>query len=86
MGQGKTENDVVRYMKSIGMTTLTNAGFNFRKMLVLLGFTVGEGKGSSTAIVKKVADTAVTTAPRATRTPAEAGANLRRITGKRPPV
>jgi hypothetical protein len=86
VGQGKTENDVVRYMKSIGMTTLTNAGFNFRKMLVLLGFTVGEGKGSSTAIVKKVADTAVTNAPRATRTPAEAGANLRRITGKRPPV
>jgi hypothetical protein len=84
VGQGKTENEVVRYMKSIGMTTLTNAGFNFRKMLVLLGYTVGQGRGSSTAIVKKVADTAtVATAP----TPAEAGRNLRtRITGKRPPV
>ena len=78
VGQGKTENEVVRYMKSIGMDVLTNAKFNFRKMLVLLGFTVGQGRGSSTALVQKVADAApVVAAP-------ERAGPLRRITGKRP--
>ena len=80
VGQGKTENEVVRYMKSIGMDALTNAGFNFRKMLVLLGYTVGQGRGSSTAIVQKVADAAPLAAA-----PERAGP-LRRITGKRPPL
>ena len=95
VGQGgKTENEVVRYMKSLGMEQLTNAGFRFRGMLVLLGYTVGEGRGSSTALVRKVADAAApmpaAAAPqelgprrivgkqRPTLAPAEAAANLRR--------
>ena len=89
VGQGKTENEVVRYMKSIGMDVLTNAGFNFRKMLVLLGFTVGQGRGSSTALVQKVADAAapapVVAAPVVAEPVAPAKGPLR-ITGKRPPL
>ena len=81
VAQGKTENEVVRFMKSIGMDALTNAGFNFRKMLVLLGFTVGQGRGSSTALVKKVADAAPVAAA-----PAEPVEKGLRITGKRPPL
>jgi len=85
VGEGKTENEVVRYMKSIGMDVLTHAGFNFRKMLVLLGFTVGQGRGSSTAMVKKVTDAASAAAPvrRTPLTALEAGTNLRRrLVGK----
>lgn len=99
VGDGKTENEVTRFMKSLGMASLMNAGFNYRNALVLLGYTTGQGRGSSTALVKKVADAApVAAAPRngpPTRitgkrpplTPAEAAANLRRrITGKRPGI
>ena len=85
IGEGKTENQVVRYMKSIGMDALTNAGFNFRKMLVLLGYTVGQGKGSSTALVQRAADASVLAAPirRVPLTPVEAASNLRRRINKK---
>ena len=101
VGDGKTENEVTRYMKSMGMATLMNAGFNYRKALVLLGYSVGQGRGSSTALVTKVADAAPAAAPevlrngpprrvtgkRAPLTPTEAASNLRRrITGKRPGI
>jgi hypothetical protein len=42
VGDGKAENEVTRYMKSIGMATLMNAGFNYRKTFVLLGYNVGQ--------------------------------------------
>ena len=82
VGDGKTENEVVRYMKSLGMDQLTNAGFNFRNTLKLLDFSTGEGRGSSTAMVRNLQAPAapVPVAP----VPARAGP-LRRITGKRAP-
>ena len=80
VGDGKTENEVVRYMKTLGMDQLTNAGFNFRNMLKLLGFSTGEGRGSSTTIVRNLAASA---APAAA--PVRSGP-LRRITGKRAPI
>ena len=97
VGDGKSENEVTRYMKTLGMATLMHAGFNYRKALVLLGYNVGQGRGSSTALVTKVADAAPAaalvprngpprrvTGKRAPMMPAEAAANLRRrITGKR---
>ena len=96
VGDGKTENQVTRFMKSIDMDRLTNAGFNFRNMLALLGFSTGTGRGSSTEMVRKLAAPSAAAAepvpPRAAntrppRTPAEAASNLRgRITGKRPGV
>lgn len=101
VGDGKTENEVTRYMKTLGMATLMHAGFNYRKALVLLGYNVGQGRGSSTTLVTKVADAAPAAAPvvprngpprrvtgkRAPLMPAEAAANLRRrITGKRPGI
>ena len=85
-------------MKTLGMATLMNAGFNLRRALVLLGYTVGQGRGSSTALVTKAAAPVPAVAPRngplrrigakrAPLTPAEAAANLRRrITGKRPGI
>ena len=99
VGHGKTENEVVRHMKSIGMDQLTNAGFNFRNMLKLLGFSTGEGRGSSTAMVRNlsapVAPVPVRSGPlrritgkRAPLTPAEAASNLRQrrmLVGKQPP-
>ena len=96
MGDGKTENEVTRYMKSLGMATLTNAGFNYRNMGALLGFSTGTGRGSSVAMVTKLAAAEPpvpappaplrrVTGKRAPLTPAEAAANLRRrVTGKRP--
>ena len=99
VGDGKTENEVVRHMKTLGMDQLTNAGFNFKNMLQLLGFSTGTGRGSSTAMVSNLAAAAPEaepvpprngplrriTAKRAPLTPAEAVANLRRrITGKQP--
>jgi hypothetical protein len=99
VGDGKSENEVVRYMKSLGMDTLTNAGFNYRNMLTLLGFSTGTGRGSSTAIVSKLAPAAPAAEPprdgplrrirskRPPLTPAEAAANLRRrLTGKQPGI
>jgi hypothetical protein len=95
VGDGKTENEVVRYMKSLDMDQLKNAGFNFRNMLKLLGFSTGEGKGSSTAMVRNLAEPPAEPAAEPPRngplrritgkreTPAEAVAR-RRITGKRP--
>ena len=74
VGAGKTENEVVRYMKTLGMDQLTNAGFNFRNMLKLLGFSTGEGRGSSTAMVRNLA------APQPPPAPVR-----RRIVGKQPP-
>ena len=81
---GKTENEVTRFMKTLGMATLMHAGFNYRKALVLLGFSVGQGRGSSTTLVKKVADAA----PAPAAAPSEATRNgpPRRITGKRAPL
>ena len=74
VGDGKTENEVVRFMKTLGMDVLMNAGFNFRNALQLLGFTTGTGRGSSTHLVTK---------KRPSRTPSEAATALRRrITGK----
>ena len=98
VGDGKTENEVTRFMKSMGMATLMHAGFNYRKALVLLGYNVGQGRGSSTALVTKMADAAPVAAPRndpprrvtgkrAPLTPAEAASNLRkRITSKQPGI
>jgi hypothetical protein len=96
---GKTENEVVRHMKTLGMDQLTNAGFNFRNMLQLLGFSTGAGRGSSAAVVSNLAAPEAEPVPprngplrrirvkRAPLTPAEAAANLRRrITGKRPGI
>jgi hypothetical protein len=83
VGQGgKTENEVVRYMKSLGMEALTNAGFRYRSMLTLLGFSTGEGRGSSTHLVTSLAPEPLLAA--AAPVPARAGP-LRRVTGKRPP-
>jgi hypothetical protein len=79
VGDGKTENEVVRHMKTLGMDQLTNAGFNFRNMLQLLGFSTGTGRGSSTAMVSNLA------APEAEPVPPRNGP-LRRITGKRAPL
>jgi hypothetical protein len=79
VGDGKTENAVVRYMKELGMDQLTNAGFNFRNMLTLLGFSTGAGRGSSTAMVRNLA------APPAAVPPPRDGP-VRRITGKRAPL
>ena len=87
VGDGKTENEVTRFMKSIGMATLMHAGFNYRKALVLLGYNVGQGRGSSTTLVTKVVDAAVPAdAPvPAVVAPPRAGP-LRRITDKRAPL
>ena len=53
---GKTENEVVRFMKELdGLEALTNAGFRFRNMLQLLGFSTGAGRGSSTHVVTRLA-------------------------------
>ena len=72
---GKTENEVVRYMKELdGLEALTNAGFRFRNMLQLLGFSTGTGRGSSTHIVTRLG--APVPAPAPVR---------RRLTGKQPP-
>ena len=94
VGDGKTENAVVRYMKLLGMDTLTNAGFNYRNMLTLLGFSTGTGRGSSVAMVTKLGDPPApardgpprrVTGKRAPLIPAEAAADpRRRITGKQP--
>ena len=99
VGDGKTENEVVRYMKSLDMDQLKNAGFNFRNMLKLLGFSIGDGKGSSTAMVRNLAEplaepVAERNGPlrrirskRPPLTPAEAAANLRRrLRGKQPGI
>ena len=84
VGEGKTENEVVRFMKTLGMDVLMNAGFNFRNALQLLGFTTGTGRGSSTHLVTK-ATSDPPKAQRPPRTPAEATTALRRrITGKTP--
>ena len=98
VGDGKTENEVVRHMKTIGMEQLTNAGFNYRSMLKLLGFSTGEGKGSSTLMVRNLHQQPTPvrmrhgplrriTGKRAPLTPGEAAANMRqrrRLTGKQP--
>jgi hypothetical protein len=99
VGNGRSENEVVRYMKTLGMDQLTNAGFNFRNMLKLLGFSTGEGRGSSTAIVRNLQQQAPAaaapvrsgplrriTGKRAPITPQEAAPVRRRITGKRAPI
>jgi hypothetical protein len=96
-GEGKPEIEVVNYMRSLGMDTLTNAGFNYRDMLKLLGFSTGEGRGLRLTLVTKTAQTTTSAerpvpsaarrviSKRAPLTPAEAAANLRRrVTGKRP--
>jgi hypothetical protein len=80
VGAGKTENEVVRYMKTLGMDQLTNAGFNFRNMLKLLGFSTGEGRGSSTAMVRNLQQQAALAAPQPPPAPVR-----RRIVGKQPP-
>jgi hypothetical protein len=77
VGDGRTENEVVRYMKLLDMDSLKNAGFNFRNMLKLLGFSTGEGKGSSVAMVRNLAEPPA--APPRDGPP-------RRVTGKRPPL
>ena len=96
---GKTENEVVRFMKELdGLEALTNAGFRFRNMLQLLGFSTGAGRGSSTHVVSKLqaaaamAPAAVNPAGPDTRrrligkqaVPA-APAARRRLVGKQPP-
>ena len=83
VGAGKTENEVVRYMKTLGMDQLTNAGFNFRNMLKLLGFSTGEGRGSSTAMVRNLQQQAALAAPAAPQPPP--APVRRRIVGKQPP-
>jgi hypothetical protein len=87
VGDGKTENEVTRYMKSLGMDQLKNAGFNFRNMLQLLGFSTGEGKGSSTAMVRNLAaqQPEPPAAPPAAVPPPRDGP-IRRVTGKRAPL
>jgi hypothetical protein len=82
--EGKTENEVVRYMKSIGMDALTNAGFNFRNMLALLGFFTGAGRGSSTHLVTKLGQLLPPPPPAAPAIPRDGP--LRRIRAKRPPL
>ena len=94
---GKTENEVVRFMKELdGLEALTNAGFRFRNMLQLLGFSTGAGKGSSTHIVTRLdqpagASEAAPAAPRRlvgkqALAPPPAVATRRRLVGKqRPP-
>jgi len=73
---GKTENEVVRYMKELdGLEALTNAGFRFRNMLQLLGFSTGAGRGSSTHVVTRLGAPAPAPAPA-----------RRRIIGKQPPA
>jgi hypothetical protein len=93
VGDGKTENAVVRYMKQLGMDTLTNAGFNFRNMLALLGFSTGAGRGSSTAMVIKLGAAPAAPAPAdpAPNPPAVVAVPARdgpprRVTGKRAPL
>ena len=102
VGDGRTENEVVRYMKLLDMDRLKNAGFNFRNMLKLLGFSTGEGKGSSVAMVRNLAEPSAPppavvpvrdgpprriTGKRAPLTPAEAAVEARRrITGKQPRI
>jgi len=81
---GKTENEVTRYMKSLGMASLMHAGFNYRKALVLLGYSVGQGRGSSTTLMQKAAHAAPVQAA-APEAPPRAGPP-RRVTGKRPPM
>jgi hypothetical protein len=82
VGDGKTENEVTRYMKTLGMATLMHAGFNFRKALVLLGYTVGQGRGSSTALVTKAQP--VQAAPAPVEVPRNGP--VRRIRSKRAPL
>ena len=84
VGDGKSENEVTRYMKTLGMATLMNAGFNFRRALVLLGHTVGQGRGSSTALVAKAAAPVAPAAPVIPDAPRNGP--LRRITAKRAPL
>ena len=83
VGDGKTENAVVRYMKLLGMDALTNAGFNYRNMLTLLGFSTGTGRGSSVAMVTKLGDPPAP--PAVAVVPARDGPP-RRVTGKRAPL
>ena len=85
VGDGKTENEVVRYMKTLGMGQLTHAGFNFRNMLKLLGFSTGEGRGSSVAMVRNLQQQAAAAVPQAAAAPVRSGPP-RRITGKRAPL
>jgi hypothetical protein len=82
VGDGRSENEVVRYMKTLGMDQLTNAGFNYRSMLKLLGFSTGEGRGSSTAMVRNLS----APAPAPVMPAAAPQAPVRRrIVGKQPP-
>ena len=75
---GKTENEVVRFMKELdGLEALTNAGFRFRNMLQLLGFSTGSGRGSSTHVVTRLA--AGASAPAAPAAPAAPPARQRLI-------
>ena len=95
---GKTENEVTRFMKGLGMATLMHAGFNYRKALVLLGYNVGQGRGSSTALVTKQEVAHAAAAPHSVQAaaaapppvdipPAAPAAILRRrIVGKRTPL
>jgi hypothetical protein len=80
---GKTENEVVRFMKDLdGLEALTNAGFRFRNMLQLLGFSTGAGKGSSTHIVTRLgAGASAAAAPPAAPAPPV----RRRLNGKQAP-
>ena len=80
VGDGRTENEVVRYMKLLDMDQLKNAGFNFRNMLKLLGFSTGEGKGSSVAMVRNLAE------PPAPPPSPVGNGPPRRITGKSAPL
>jgi len=83
VGDGKTENEVTRYMKSLGMDNLTHAGFNYRNMLSLLGFSTGAGRGLRLAMVRKLQPLAPAAEPPVPLPPA---VPLRRITGKRAPL
>jgi hypothetical protein len=72
----------VRFMKELdGLEALTNAGFRFRNMLQLLGFSTGAGRGSSTHIVTKLMAQAAAPAAPAAVNPA-GPATRRRLTGK----
>ena len=85
---GKTENEVVRFMKDLdGLEALTNAGFRFRNMLQLLGFSTGTGRGSSTHIVTKLGAGASAAAPPLANPPAALAVPpaRRRLVGKQPP-
>ena len=55
-----------------GLEALANAGFRFRNMLQLLGFSTGTGKGSSTHVVTRLG-----VAP-------DVPAERRRLIGKQP--